>query len=128
MGFAKNASRNLPDFWFGALIVLAFMLKLSTVSAQTKRPAFGQSEEDLKRPTRFEMELDVRDAGVDCSFTKDSSAALNSIVARPDSDGHAITFPPGCHVKLEHTWLVKHLSGFTIRGTSGAGHNGIYAT
>ena len=67
------------------------------------------------------MELDVRDAGVDCTFSRDSSAALNSIVAGPAANGRAITFPPGCHVKLENTWRIKNLSGFTIRGTSGAG-------
>jgi hypothetical protein len=74
------------------------------------------------------MELDVRDAGVDCSFKTDSSGALNALVATSDANGRAIAFPPGCHVKLERTWLIKNLSGFTVRGTSGAGNNGYYGT
>ena len=72
--------------------------------------------------------LDVRDHGVDCTFTHDSSAALNAITAANATNGAAIIFPPGCHVKLTSTWLVKNLSGFTIRGSSGAGNNGYYRT
>ena len=72
--------------------------------------------------------LDVRDHGVDCTFTHDSSAALNAITAANATNGTAIIFPPGCHVKLTSTWLVKNLSGFTIKGSSGAGNNGYYRT
>jgi hypothetical protein len=72
--------------------------------------------------------LDVRDFGVDCTFARDSSAALNAITAAATTNGAAITFPPNCHVKLIATWLVKNLSGFTIRGISGAGNNGYYGT
>ena len=72
--------------------------------------------------------LDVRDHGVDCTFTHDSSAALNAMTAANATNGAAIIFPPGCHVKLTSTWLVKNLSGFTIRGSSGAGNDGYYRT
>jgi hypothetical protein len=72
--------------------------------------------------------LDVRDYGVDCTFTHDSSAALNAITAAAATNGAAITFPPNCHIKLTSTWLVKNLSGFTIKGISGAGNNGYYGT
>ena len=72
--------------------------------------------------------LDVRDFGVDCTFARDSSAALNTITAAAATNGAAITFPPNCHVKLTSTWLVKNLSGFTIKGISGAGNNGYYGT
>ena len=72
--------------------------------------------------------LDVRDYGVDCTFTHNSSAALNAIAAAAATNGAAITFPPNCHVKLASTWLVKNLSGFTIKGISGAGNNGYYGT
>jgi hypothetical protein len=72
--------------------------------------------------------VDVRDYGVDCTFTHDSSAALNAITAAAETNGAAITFPPKCHVKLASTWLVKNLSGFTIKGISGAGNNGYYGT
>jgi len=109
-----------------AFLMLALVIGPAILSAQSKTPRYGQSVADRKAPAK--MEIDVRDAGVDCSFTKDSSAALNSIAADPGANGHAITFPPGCHVKLEKTWLIKNLSGFTIGGTSGAGNNGNYAT
>jgi hypothetical protein len=127
IGFAKYAGRRLADFGFGAaLILLASALNPSAVSAQTRSPVFGQAGENRKVPTK--MELDVRDAGVDCTFTKDSAAALNSIAAASGTNGRAVTFPPGCHVKLASTWFVKNLSGFSIRGTSGAGNNGYYGT
>ena len=98
------------ELCIGAVVTLVLALSAG-LSAQTSQ-----------------MELDVRDAGVDCTFTRDSSAALNALAAAPSNNGRAITFPPGCHVKLEKTWLIKNLSGFTIRGTSGAGNNGYYAT
>src|SRR2546426_3170262 len=72
--------------------------------------------------------LDVRDYGVDCTFTHDSSAALNAITAATPTNGAAITFPPNCHVKIASTWLIKNLSGFSIRGYSGAGNNGYSGT
>src|SRR5262245_51879792 len=72
--------------------------------------------------------LDVRDHGVDCTFTHDSSAALNAITAATATNGAAITFSRNCHVKIASTWLIKNLSGFSIRGYSGAGNNGYYRT
>jgi hypothetical protein len=72
--------------------------------------------------------VDVRDYGVDCGFVHDSSVALNSITAVRVANGAAITFPPNCHIKLGSTWIVKNLSGFTIKGISGAGNNGYYGT
>ena len=72
--------------------------------------------------------VDVRDHGVDCGFVHDSSVALNSITATRMANGAAITFPPNCHIKLGSTWIVKNISGFTIKGISGAGNNGYYGT
>jgi hypothetical protein len=119
---AQYASRFCADLCFGAALVLS----LALVPAESAAQPYGQVTEGRKAAAK--MEIDVRDAGVDCSFTKDSSAALNSMVANPSANGRAITFPPGCHVKLENTWLIKDLSGFTIRGTSGAGNNGYFRT
>jgi hypothetical protein len=107
------------------VLMQALLFSTAALSAQAKEHPYGQS---VDRNVPAKMVIDVRDAGVDCSFTKDSSAALNSITASPVVNGHAITFPPACHVKLENTWLVKNLSAFTIRGTSGAGNNGYYST
>lgn len=116
----------VSDIGLKSLLMLALTFAPAALFAQTKNPRYDQPVDDLRDPSR--MDLDVRDAGVDCSFTRDSSAALSAIVAGPAADGRAITFPPGCHVKLENTWLIKNLSGFTIRGTSGAGNNGYFRT
>ena len=116
----------VSDIGLKSLLVLALTIAPVALFAQTKTPRYGQPVDDRRDPSR--IDLDVRDAGVDCSFTRDSSAALNAIVAGPAADGRAIIFPPGCHVKLENTWLIKNLSGFTIRGTSGAGNNGYFRT
>jgi len=72
--------------------------------------------------------IDVRKYGVDCSFTRDSSAALNALTAAPENNGHPIVFPPKCHVRVANTWSIKNLSAFTVRGLSGAGANGFYGT
>lgn len=108
---------------FGAVLTLVLSMS-AALSAQTSSVGFGQGGESHKS----QIELDVRDVGVDCKFMRDSSAALNALAAAPSNNGRAITFPPGCHVRLENTWLIKNLSGFTIGGTSGAGNNGYYAT
>lgn len=125
-GLLRCASKLLSGLRPKAVLALAVAFSSAVLCAQTKTPAYGQSGGDRKASPR--MEIDVRDAGVDCSFTRDSSAALNAIVGNSGADGQAITFPPRCHVKLERTWLIKNLSGFTIRGTSGAGNNGYFAT
>ena len=114
---------HLLEIWFAIFLVPLLSLN-HELSAQTKAPGLGQ----LGKNHPIAMELDVRDAGVDCTFTSDSSVALNSITAASSTNGRPITFPPGCHVKLGQTWLVKNLSGFTIRGISGAGNNGYYGT
>jgi hypothetical protein len=115
---------RLPSDVRPKAVMLALAIAAAALSAQSL--LYGHPVEDRNAPAK--MEIDVRDAGVDCSFTKDSSAALNSIVASPGTNGRAVTFPPNCHVKLENTWRIKNLSGFTIRGTSGAGNNGYYST
>jgi hypothetical protein len=94
----------------------------ATTSKRTGNPPNSESA------VRAKDILDVRDYGVDCTFAHDSSAALNAITTAPATNGAAITFPPSCHVKLTSTWLVKNLSGFTIKGISGAGNNGNYGT
>jgi len=86
----------------------------------------GQETVNSRLGLQIRDSLDVRDAGVDCSFVSDSSAALNAITSRASSNGLAIVFPHGCHVKLAKTWVVKNLAGFSIRGTSGAGATGYY--
>jgi hypothetical protein len=78
--------------------------------------------------------LDVRDiSGIDCTFTNDSSTALNTLTdnttgSAAAQNGKAITFPPNCHIKLTNTWITRNLSGFSFRGVSGAGANGFYNT
>jgi hypothetical protein len=127
IGFAKDAVRWLADFRVGTLLILLMsVLAPSVVSAQRKDTNSRQVAENPQ--VHSKTELDVRDAGVDCAFKKDSSAALNSMAATSDTNGRAMTFPPGCHVRLANTWFIKNLSGFTIRGTSGAGNNGYYGT
>jgi hypothetical protein len=108
----------------GALLALAQDSSVTSRKNVNLVPMRGVDSPPMQR----KLELDVRDYGVDCTFSKDSSVALNSITADPRTDGHAITFPPGCHVRLGNTWLIKNLSGFTIGGTSGAGNNGSYRT
>lgn len=58
--------------------------------------------------------IDARDIGVDCSFTNNSSTALNALTLT----GSTLIFPPGCHVKLTSMWLIKNQSNFTISGAS----------
>ena len=92
IGSAKYAGGQMACFGPGAAwILVALALSPSAVSAQIKSPIFGRAEENGKEPTK--MELDVRDAGVDCTFTKDSSAALNSLAAASGTNGRAMTFP-----------------------------------
>jgi hypothetical protein len=100
----------------------------SQVAGQsTKNNLTPPETPDLHAQSPTKENLDIRDYGVDCGFKNDSSVALNAITAQSSSSGLAITFPPGCHVKLAKTWVVKNLAGFSIRGTSGAGAAGYYA-
>src|SRR5262249_40971127 len=108
------------------LLLLTSALDHSVSAAQ--RQTLNSSQSADNRQLQTKLELDVRDYGVDCTFRRDSSGALNTITADSSTNGRAITFPPGCHVRLANTWLIKNLSGFTIRGTSGAGNNGYYRT
>jgi len=118
-GHTVRIKRILRQFRLEVVLVLLFT---------AFNPCASVNALDRAGAVRGPMELDVRDAGVDCSFKTDSSGALNALVATSDANGRAIAFPPGCHVKLERTWLIKNLSGFTVRGTSGAGNNGYYGT
>jgi hypothetical protein len=118
-GHTTKIRRVLRQFRLRAALILLFT---------ALNPCASSNALDQAGAARRPMELDVRDAGVDCSFKTDSSGALNALVATSDANGRAIAFPPGCHVKLERTWLIKNLSGFTVRGTSGAGNNGYYGT
>jgi len=123
----------LKKFLFEVCVCVAVFSTLESCQSQTSNQqteatrGVGNAAAFNSRASGKDI-LDVRDYGVDCTFTRDSSAALNAITAAKATNGAAITFPPNCHVKLTSTWLVKNLSGFTIRGTSGAGNNGYYGT
>ena len=121
----------LKRLWLFSLLTVAWLTVEPAAQSQASgrlvenKPA-GQETANSGFGTQTRDSLDVRDAGVDCGFSSDSSVALNAITARASSNGLAIVFPPGCHVKLAKTWLVKNLAGFSIRGTSGAGAAGYY--
>ena len=125
----------LKHLLFNVCVCVAVFLVLqfcqSQISNQRAESASSGQITNLMSPesrARTKDILDVRDFKVDCTFTHDSSAALNAITAVATTNGAAISFPPNCHVKLTSTWLVKNLSGFTIKGISGAGNNGYYGT
>jgi hypothetical protein len=124
----------LKDFPFVFVCVVAFSTLQFCQSQISNQRAEATTSRRIGNPATSESKvrakdiLDVRDYGVDCTFTHDSSAALNAITAAAATNGTAMTFPPNCHVKLTSTWLVKNLSGFTIKGISGAGNNGYYGT
>lgn len=108
---------------------LALLGQHSSTQAGTGSHGLGAMLLDNHQPQGGEQDvIDVRKFGVDCSFTRDSSAALNAVTAAPETSGHPIVFPPKCHVRLGNTWLIKNLSAFTVRGLSGAGANGFYGT
>jgi hypothetical protein len=70
--------------------------------------------------------LDVRDVpGIDCTYTNDSSVALNAITnnVTPGINGAQLLFPPNCHIKLTSTWTLKNQSAFRIAGNSTGGNN-----
>jgi hypothetical protein len=125
----------LKNFLFEVCVCLAVFSTLQFCQSQiSNQRAEATTSKRIGNPPNSESAvrakdiLDVRDYGVDCTFAHDSSAALNAITTAPATNGAAITFPPSCHVKLTSTWLVKNLSGFTIKGISGAGNNGNYGT
>ena len=125
----------LKNFLFEACVCVAVFSTLEFCQSQTSnQQTEATPSRRIGNPANFNSRawakdiLDVRDFGVDCTFTRDSSAALNAITAAAATNGAAITFPPNCHIKLASTWLVKNLSGFTIEGISGAGNNGYYGT
>jgi hypothetical protein len=111
--------------WLFSLTIFTLLAIQSSQSQMSSRPADtssgGKGTTNAVVAARSGMGLDVRDAGVDCSFSSDSSAALNAITAQPLANGLAIVFPRDCHVKLAKTWLIKNRAAFSIRGTSGAG-------
>lgn len=118
--------RSWP-FYFSIVACLIVQLGFSQVSST---PAGSEKVKEATVNSRFGTQasdgLDVRGAGVDCGFSSDSSVALNAITSRTSTNGWAIVFPPGCHVKLAKTWRVKNLAGFSIRGTAGAGAAGYF--
>lgn len=125
----------LKNFLFEVCVCVAVFSTLQFCQSQiSNQRAEATTSRRIGNPANSESKawakdiLDVRDYGVDCTFTHDSSAALNAITAAAATNGAAITFPPNCHIKLTSTWLVKNLSGFTIKGVSGAGNNGNYGT
>jgi len=115
-----------------ALVLLVGMSELALLAQSSSLHAESTNSEramaDVLGHGVGEDVIDVREYGVDCSFTRDSSAALNALTAASSSNGTAIVFPPRCHVKIAATWLIKNLSAFTVRGLSGAGNNGYYGT
>jgi hypothetical protein len=125
----------LKNFLFEICVCVAVFSSFQFCQSQiSNQRAEGSTSRRIGNPANSESKawtkdiLDVRDYAVDCSFTRDSSAALNAITAAAATNGAAITLPPNCHIKLASTWRVKNLSGFTIKGISGAGNNGHYRT
>jgi hypothetical protein len=125
----------LKNVLFAACIFLTVLSSIQLCSSQSSNQrAQAVTATRNGNPVNAESEvrsnyiLDVREYGVDCTFTHDSSAALNAVTATAATNGAAITLPPKCHIKLASTWVVKNLSGFTIKGVSGAGNNGSYGT
>src|ERR1700730_1386621 len=103
----------LKNFQFGVCVCMAVFSTVhicqSQVSNQRPETTSSRRNWNLANPEST-VTLDVRDFGVDCTFVRDSSAALNAIPAAAATNGSAITFPPKCHVKLTSTWFVKNLS------------------
>ena len=121
------SKKVLRSFSISIVACLTIRFSQSQVSGSaTQNNAADQKTANPHFESQTKDSLDVRDSGVDCHFTGDSSVALNAITARASSNGLAITFPPDCHVKLSKTWVVKNLAGFSISGTSGAGAAGYY--
>lgn len=120
----------LKGTWLLSLLIFAcqaLRTSESQVVSQPERSTHNrQGTADSHLESQASNSLDVRAAGVDCGFSRDSSAALNAITSGEASNGLAIVFPPSCHVKLAKTWIVKNLAGFSIRGTSGAGAAGYF--
>ena len=114
--------------WVLSLLIFVYQTIRTSESQVATQPGGSkrnwQATADSDSELKASNTLDVREAGVDCGFSRDSSAALNAITARDSSNGLAIVFPQGCHVKLARTWLVKNLGGFSIRGTSSGGAAG----
>ena len=98
----------LKRLWLFSLLTVAWLTVEPAAQSQASgrlvenKPA-GQETANSGFGTQTRDSLDVRDAGVDCGFSSDSSVALNAITARASSNGLAIVFPPGCHVKLAKT-------------------------
>src|SRR5437660_1672782 len=72
---------------------------------------------------------DVRDLGIDCTGTTDSTSALNTIFANgaANVDGHEFILPFGCVLKIgaSGTGLtIRNHMGFKIRGYSQPGGGG----
>src|SRR4051812_47166571 len=84
-GHATGIRRIVRQFLLGAALILPFT---------ALKPCAASNASDESGAARTSMELDVRDAGVDCSFKSDSSGALNALGAMSDANGRAITFPP----------------------------------
>src|ERR1700722_13982660 len=97
MSRARSVRRVLAVFV--SLLIIVWLVPVSSQDASTAAEKNGNvrgvTAENAGRG-HTKMELDVRDEGVDCTFTRDSSAALNSITASTDPNGRAVTFPPGC--------------------------------
>lgn len=125
----------LRNFPFGVCVCVVVFSTFQFCQSQiSNQRAEATTLTRIGSPTNAESKawakgiLDVRDYGVDCTFTHDSAAALNAITAATATNGAAITFPPNCHVKIASTWLIKNLSGFSVRGYAGAGNNGYFGT
>jgi hypothetical protein len=85
--------------WLWSVSLSIFVLvSIQPILSQVSSPS-GESNPNGKGTTnsgfasRTELGLDVTEAGVDCNFSSDSSAALNAITARASSNGLAIVFP-----------------------------------
>jgi hypothetical protein len=117
--------RVLCFFSFMAVCVTTQFSQSQVAGQSTKNNLTPSKTLDVHAQSPTKENLDVRDYGVDCTFTNDSSAALNALTNNVNLyNGYAIRFPRGCHVKLANTWTIKNLSAFVILGYAGAGNNG----
>ena len=69
--------------------------------------------------------IDTRDV-LDCTYTNDSAAFLNSAWANGTTgvDSTKWMFPAPCHIKLANTWTIQNHSSFLFEGYSSPGSNG----
>jgi hypothetical protein len=73
--------------WLLSLLIFACQAIGISESQVARQPEWSKHNGQVTADSHFESQasnnLDVREAGVDCGFSRDSSAALNAITSRP---------------------------------------------